>query len=123
MASSPSRSGVTPAEITELQAERIRIKNALFAEHGEKIEQMMKERATTSTMNVTPAQEREERLMAILENRTPLRKQVQSAQIESIDRLVEHAKESAARGEDVKARLEMLLAMQETERRLAAPAH
>ena len=116
MSASPVRSSaVTAAQLSDLQAERARIKHALYAEHGATIDAMMRDMKAANGGGpvecFTPAQEQEHRLQNILANRTPLRRLVVAAQSDAIERLVAHAKESAARGEDVRGRLDMLMGM------------
>lgn len=116
-AATPSAGSPSPTkeEVESLRTERTRIREALYAEYGDRIDKMMDD-AKATPMQMSPAEVRQKRLEAMLDERTPLRQEVKATQNEAIQKLIEHAKESSERGVDVSSRLNLLLNLQEQTR-------
>jgi hypothetical protein len=105
--SSPSKH-----EVQTLREERDRIKKQLYSEYGAQIDAMLAQQ-NASTLSVSPAEQRERRLQAMLDERTPLRQEVKAAQAAALERLIAEAKIDHDRGVNVRSRLDLLLAMQQ----------
>jgi hypothetical protein len=105
--SSPSKH-----EVRTLREERDRIKKQLYSEYGAQIDAMLAQQ-NASTLSVSPAEQRERRLQAMLDERTPLRQEVKASQAAALERLIAEAKIDHDRGVNVRSRLDLLLAMQQ----------
>lgn len=106
-----------PYDLGLLRDEAKRIKASLLKEYGPKIEEMLNEERKLQNGGVSvplsQADIWQKEIDELLKYQVPLRDQIKRSQHEAIQKLVEGAKESHARGIDVQERMNLLLSMQQ----------
>lgn len=111
----------TADDLEMLQSEGAKLKATLRNQYKDQLAKMIAD--ATISPPISGQDARKQRLVEMLDNRTPLRREVKDAQAQAIARLVEESKLSADRGEDVGARLDLLLNMKaEMDRASSSPA-